>query len=96
MGAKICVVTNGRDGAYITTSVQKLYSPILNVVPVDELGAGDAFGSAFTAAIIHGHDLQTALNWGIHNSASVVSYLGAQKGLLTLNQITHAAKTNKN
>jgi len=96
MGAKICVVTNGRDGAYITTSVQKLYSPILNVVPVDELGAGDAFGSAFTAAIVHGHDLQTALNWGIHNSASVVSYLGAQKGLLTLSQITHAAKTNKN
>jgi sugar/nucleoside kinase (ribokinase family) len=95
MGAKICVVTNGRDGAYITTSVQKLYSPILNVVPVDELGAGDAFGSAFTAALIHGHDLQTALNWGIHNSASVVSYLGAQKGLLTLNQITHATKTHK-
>jgi len=95
-GAKICAVTNGRDGAYISTNEQKLYSSIINVLPIDETGAGDAFGAAFTAALFYEKDIKTALTWGIKNSASVVSYLGAKEGLLTLRQITHAPKTRKN
>jgi len=95
-GAKIVAVTNGRNGAYIATNEQKLYSPILNTKPVNENGAGDSFGSAFTAALIYKKDLKTALAWGIKNSASVVSQFGAKMGLLTLKQIsTNASKTRK-
>jgi len=95
-GAKINAVTNGRDGAYICTTEQKIYSPIINVSPVNENGAGDSFGSAFTAAILYKKDLKTALIWGVNNSASVVSHLGPKEGLLTYKEIvSHASKTRK-
>jgi sugar/nucleoside kinase (ribokinase family) len=83
----LIAVTNGRQGADIYTESDHLFSPIINTRPVDETGAGDAFGSAFVSALIQQKSLETALNWGIKNSASVVSYLGAKKGILTLNQI---------
>ncbi|HEX8923861.1 MAG TPA: carbohydrate kinase family protein, partial [Patescibacteria group bacterium] len=97
-GTPIIAVTNGRDGAHVLFDGQKFYSPIINTNPVDETGAGDSFGSAFVAALIHGLDPQLALQWGIHNSASVVSSLGAKIGLLTfdtmnLNLKDYAAKT---
>jgi sugar/nucleoside kinase (ribokinase family) len=80
-------ITNGRLGAHLLTDTDHLYSPIINVRPVDETGAGDAFGSAAVAALIYGHSPQTVLEWGIKNSASVVSCLGAKKGILNLKQI---------
>lgn len=85
---KITAVTHGRGGAYVFTNGQKLYSPCLNTIPVDETGAGDAFGSAFVAGLIHDKDPEEALFWAIKNSASVVSFLGAKSGLLTYQQIT--------
>ena len=83
----IVAITNGRDGAYIFTDSRQFYSPIINTKPADETGAGDAFGSAFVAALIYNKTPQDALFWGIKNSASVVSYLGAKTGLLKLKQI---------
>jgi sugar/nucleoside kinase (ribokinase family) len=86
-GARITAVTDGRNGAYILTSTEKLYSPIINTRPVDETGAGDAFGSTFVGGLIHHLSLSDALFWGIKNSASVVSTLGAKIGLLNLAEI---------
>lgn len=84
--SRVTAVTNGRDGAYILSGGNTFYSPIINTSPVDETGAGDSFGSAFVAALIHGRSPEQALFWGIKNSASVVSFLGAKSGLLTLDQ----------
>jgi sugar/nucleoside kinase (ribokinase family) len=83
----ITAITNGREGAHVLTSDRQFYSPIINTHPVDETGAGDAFGSAFVAGLIHQKLPQDALFWGIKNSASVVSSIGAKSGLLTLSQI---------
>jgi len=83
----ITAVTNGREGAHVFTQGQHYYSPIINTKPVDETGAGDSFGSAFVAALIYNNDPEKALHWGIKNSASVVSALGAKTTLLTLKQI---------
>ena len=83
----LIAVTNGREGAHILINGKQYYSPILNTHAVDETGAGDAFGSTFVAALIHNLDPKEALFWSIKNSASVVSYLGAKTGLLTLKQI---------
>jgi len=83
----LVAITNGRQGAYVFTPDQQFYSPIINTKPTDETGAGDSFGSAFVAALIHQKSPKDALFWGIKNSASVVSYLGAKTGLLTLKQI---------
>ena len=83
----LVTITNGRDGAYIFTDSRQFYSPIINTKPADETGAGDSFGSAFVSALIYNKSPQDALFWGIKNSASVVSYLGAKTGLLTMKQI---------
>ena len=87
-GNKITAITNGREGAHILTSDKDFYSPIINVKPVDETGAGDGFGSAFIAALIHNITPANALFWGIKNSASVVAFLGAKEGLLKFEEIS--------
>jgi sugar/nucleoside kinase (ribokinase family) len=54
-------------------------------MPVDayeRTGAGDAFGSGCLSALIKGKDITEALLWGTVNSASVIGYVGAQRGLL--------------
>lgn len=83
----LIAITNGRHGAYVFAPDQQFYSPIINTKPVDETGAGDSFGSAFVAALIYKKSIKDALFWGIKNSASVVSNLGAKTGLLTLKNI---------
>jgi len=90
----IIAVTNGREGAHVLVEDKQFYSPIINTKPVDETGAGDSFGSAFVAALIYQKEPKDALFWGVKNSASVVSYLGAKPGLLTFKQI-NASKTRK-
>lgn len=86
-GTKIIAVTKGREGAHVLSENENYYSPIINTNPIDELGAGDSFGSAFVAGLIHGLLPKDALFWGVKNSASVVSKMGAKPGLLTLEQI---------
>ena len=81
------VVTNGRDGAFVHSNDKHFFSPIIKIKPVDETGAGDAFGSTFISALIYKQTPENALFWAIKNSASVVSHLGAKPGLLTLKQI---------
>jgi len=83
----IVSVTNGRKGAFVFAENKHYFSPIINIKPIDETGAGDAFGSAFIAALIHKKSIETALYWAIKNSASVVSTLGAKTSLLKLKQI---------
>ncbi|MDD3998699.1 MAG: carbohydrate kinase family protein [Candidatus Shapirobacteria bacterium] len=90
--APLIAVTNGRLGAKILTPSETLFSPITNTHPIDETGAGDAFGSAFVAGLINNYSLNQCLSWGIHNSASVVSALGAKAGILTIKQISRASK----
>jgi ribokinase len=87
LGAPITAITNGRLGAYVLNSSEKLYSPIINTTPVDETGAGDSFGSAFVGATINNLNMHDALFWAIKNSAAVVSQLGAKPGLLNLSEI---------
>ncbi len=91
LGCPLIAVTKGRQGAHILSVSGDYFSPIINTHPVDETGAGDAFGSTFVASLIHGNDIPTSLHWAIKNSASVVSNIGAKPGLLTLKQITHAS-----
>ena len=87
LSPSIVSVTNGHDGAFVFAEGKHYFSPIVNVKPIDETGAGDAFGSTFIAALIHDQPIQTALHWAIKNSASVVSALGAKTALLRFKQI---------
>jgi sugar/nucleoside kinase (ribokinase family) len=91
LGPKIILLTDGPEGAYLfDNSASKLYSmPIYpdQKPPYERTGAGDAFSSTFVAALALGKTPLEALAWAPINSASVVQYIGAQKGLLTREKI---------
>ena len=82
LGPKICVITDGANGSYICDGSKCLKAGVLPVDAFERTGAGDAFGSGCLAAIIKGRPLDEALIWGTVNSASVIGYVGPQKGLL--------------
>lgn len=90
LGPKLPVITDGPYGAYVTDEHgQSWHMPMYPDPsdPVDRTGAGDAFASTFTAAIALGKTPDEALSWGPINSMSVVQYVGAQKGLLSREQL---------
>jgi sugar/nucleoside kinase (ribokinase family) len=96
LGAKIVVVTNGKEGAkaydggefYEVSADQRANR-------VDVTGAGDAFASGFLGRLINedmkekidSDIIREALHWGVKNSNSVIQSIGAQKNLLSRNEI---------
>lgn len=90
LGPKIVVISDGPDGAYASDGSRRLRMPIYPdpSPPYERTGAGDAFTSTFVAALIHGSDIEGALQWGPINSMSVVQHTGAQAGLLTERQVS--------
>ncbi len=81
-GPDIVVVTDGPNGAYALNGVHRMYLPIFPVKAVERTGAGDAFATGFVAAISCGESVAEAMRWGAANSASVVTKIGPQAGLL--------------
>lgn len=89
LGPKIVVITDGPSGSYGSDGERQFF---LAAYPdqkpaYERTGAGDAFASTTTVAIMLGKDLETAMKWGSINSMSVVQEIGAQKGLLTQDKI---------
>ena len=90
LGPKTVVITDGYNGAYALSDTGNHYKvPIFPDIkpPLERTGAGDAFASSVTAALALGLPLEEALLWGPVNSMSVVQEVGAQKGLLTREQL---------
>lgn len=87
LGVKTAVVTDGRNGAYAASDEGTFHCEIAPAELVDSTGAGDSFAAGLMAAIIGGKSLSEALRWGVINSASVVSRLGAQAGLLDRSEL---------
>ncbi len=90
-GIKIALVTDGPNGAYASDGNKRWSMPLYPDPgpPVDRTGAGDAFASTFTAALMKGADVPSALLWAPINSMNVVQHVGAQEGLLTEDQIDY-------
>src|SRR3989344_8882524 len=89
LGPKVCIVTDGAGGSYIYDSLNKKFYKA-GVLPVDayeRTGAGDAYGAGCISALIKGKSIQEALLWGTVNSASVIGYVGSQKGLLRIDDL---------
>lgn len=86
MGAGISVVTDGARGAYaLAGDFYKISG--FPAKRVDSTGAGDAFASAFTAAIIKNLPVAEALRWGSVNAAGEIGQIGVHTGLLSGNQL---------
>lgn len=83
-GARQICVTDGRRGVTATDGKKLYRCPCDDSVEVvDTTGAGDAFGTGVTWALLKGLPFPTALKAGTLNAASVVGAFGAQAGLLT-------------
>ena len=91
-GPKIAVVTDGADGVYVAHQNTILYYPSLKIKVESTLGAGDAFGSTFTAYIAQGSSIEEALFAGISNAASVIEHLDTQTGLLKKDALQERVK----
>lgn len=91
LGPKIVCITDGKNGAFMREGEQNYFMPIYpdEKPPYERTGAGDAFASAFTAALVLGLPATEAIRWAPINSMNVVQYVGAQKGLLSRADIEH-------
>jgi len=94
LGVKWMVITDGPKGAYFSDGASLSFQGIFDGPVVERTGAGDAYGSGFLSAIIHGKTAVEAMCWGDANSTSVVGYVGAREGLLTQDKLETLIKNN--
>lgn len=89
LGPKIVLITDNTNGAYAYDGNEMMKVPMYpdERPAYERTGAGDASTSTFVSALALGKSVREALLWGPINSMSVVQEIGAQKGLLSRQQI---------
>jgi ribokinase len=89
LGPKIVIITDNTNGAYASDGTNLWHVPMYpdDRVAFERTGAGDAFASTLTSALALGIPFEEALLWAPINSMAVVQEIGAQKGLLTRQQL---------
>ncbi len=89
LGPKIVLITDGPKGAYMLDGDHFYFMPIYPdpKPPLERTGCGDSFASTFVAALHMGKSPLEALVWAPVNPMSVIQYIGAQEGLLSVEQI---------
>lgn len=86
-GAKKIIITDGINGSMAFDGSNYYKQDIVKVKTLDMTGAGDAYLAGVLGGLVNGLELGEAMKWGAINSASVVTKLGAQTGLLNLKEI---------
>ena len=82
--APTIIITDGAMGGIACNGEETYRFGIYEDIKMkDATGAGDAFGSGFLAEITAGKPFKDALIYASANSTSVVSKLGANRGMLT-------------
>lgn len=87
LGAKLVIMTLGKDGAIVSNGKETVTFDSLATDIVDTTGAGDAFWSGFYTAIVKGYTMKEALNFGFAVSAYKLKYAGAVVDLPKLEEI---------
>lgn len=82
LGPKQAIITDGANGSFAYDGVRFLHAGVMPVDAYERTGAGDGFGAGCVAALIKGKPFEEAMLWGTLNSASVIGYVGSQRGLL--------------
>ena len=95
LGPHLAVITDGKNGAYASNSVNTYYLPVFPAKVVEVTGAGDAFATGFLAGLFYGLSVPEAMLWGTANSAGVIGKVGPQEGLLTKPGLVKMIKTYK-
>lgn len=89
LGPKLVVITNSKEGssAYDGNSFIEMPSYKIATNVVDKTGAGDAYASAFIAALFYKKPLKTAMIWGSRNAANKIQHIGGVTGVLSKEEI---------
>ena len=87
-GGRMAVITDGDKGAYASDG-KTIWSQGIDetISAVEKTGAGDAYSSAFTCALMKGKAVPEAMLWGALNSESVIQKIGPQAGILHLEEL---------
>jgi ribokinase len=80
--SKLVIITESEKGAYCFDGKYKYFIKPKNVKLIETTGAGDAFASGFTAAIIKNKSIDYAMKQGCANATSVLTEIGAKNHLL--------------
>lgn len=94
VGVKIMVLTDGPAGAYASDGKTIWFLNIFDGPVVERTGCGDAFGSGFMGALIAGKNIEEAMLYGNANSTSVLQYIGAREGLLSVSAMKKMIAAN--
>ena len=88
---KTVVLTLGRNGVHILHEGHIYSHPSTTSTPINTLGAGDAFNACFSGLLTLGHDIKTAILYGLFNSGSVIKHHNTQTGILSIEELkTHS------
>jgi len=87
VGPQTVVITDGEKGSFAYDGNEFWKCGITDTPVIERTGAGDSFATAFLAAMNHGLGIPDAMRWGTMNSASVITKVGPQAGLLTKKQM---------
>ena len=91
-GVRIVAVTKDIDGVWVAYNDTLYYHPSISVEIASTIGAGDAFGSAFTASIAQNYSIEESLVRGIINASSVIGSYDAKSGLLSKKELDDRMK----
>lgn len=91
-GPRIVVITHGSHGSYAYNGEKFWTMGIFPVKVIEMTGAGDAFSTGFMASMVAGNTIPEAMRWGTANSASVITKVGPQAGLLHKNEMAKFLK----
>ena len=77
LGAKLVIMTLGKDGAIVSNGNEMLEIPSLATEVVNTTGAGDAFWAGFYAAVVNGDTIKDAVVCGSAASAFKLKHLNS-------------------
>ena len=96
LGMKMVVMTDGSRGSYCYDGSDFYKIGIIKAKVLESTGCGDAYASGFLSAIVSKKLIPEAMRWGTINSASVLSKIGSQEGLLTKKQMKSILEEHDN
>lgn len=91
----LIAITDGPKGSYAYDGETMLHVYPKKIKIEETTGAGDAFASGFTSAIMQGKDMKTALKAGTIQAESVIQCRGAKNKLLNKKEMNEALKKDK-